>query len=136
MIDWNRWNAGLAMVAGSHISAGKQSAAQTQTRDARQLVLLGILLQALHVLFGVTAIIGVLVTQTRTHSTKGSVYQSHLHWQFVTFWIGATGYAAGFYVWVTHGNPWLVLLVLFIVLYRLVVSAIYWRAAKAMHRIV
>ena len=111
-------------------------ASEAQTRDARQLVLLGILLQTLHVLFGVTAIIGVLVTQTRTRSTKGSVYQSHLHWQFVTFWIGAAGYTLGFYVWATHGNPWLVLLVLFFVFYRLVVSVIYWRAAKAMNRIV
>ena len=136
MIDWNRWIAGLVKVAGSQTSADKQlPASQTQIRDARQLALLGILLQALHVLFGVTAIIGVLVTQTRTRSTEGSVYRSQLRWQFVTFWIGVVGYAMGFYQWATHGNSWLLVLVLLVVFYRIVVSAIYWRAAKTINRV-
>lgn len=122
------------MVVGSHTSTNEQDRLEAQTRQARQLVLLGIMLQALHILFGITAFIGVLVTQTRIDSTQGSVYESQLRWQFVTFWIGLAGYAIGFYVWASHGSPWLVLLVLFFLLYRLVISATYWRAAKALRR--
>lgn len=134
MIDWSKWIAGWAMVAGSYTSATKVSESEAQTRDSRQLVLLGIVLQVLHILFGVTAIIGVLVTQTRTDSTRGTVYESQLRWQFVTFWMGLAGYAMGFYVWATYGNPWLVPLILLIIMYRLVVSAVYWRAEKPMKR--
>jgi len=135
MIDLNKWIAGLAMAAGSNAGGSKEPALAAGTRDARQLVLLGIVLQALHILFGVTAIIGVLVTQTRAHVIQDSIYESHILWQFITFWIGSAGYAIGFYSWATYGNPWLVLFILLVVLYRLVISAIYWKAAKAMNRL-
>jgi len=122
------------MVAGSLSNTNKETASVVQTRGVRQLVLLGIVLQVLHFLFGITAIIGVLVTQTRTDSARGTIYESQLRWQFVTFWMGLAGYAMGFYVWAVYGTPWLVPLTLLIVLYRLMISAIYWRAAKPMKR--
>lgn len=134
MIGWSKWIAGWPMVAGSYSSSTKEIASVVQNRGVRQLVLLGIVLQVLHILFGITAIIGVLVTQTRTDSTQGTAYESQLRWQFFTFWIGLAGYAMGFYVWATYGTPWLVPLTLLIVLYRLVISAIYWRAAEPMKR--
>ena len=65
MIDWNRWNAGLKLVAGSHTNEGKQPE----------------------------------------------------------------------YVWASYGNPWLVPLVLLVIIYRIVISANYWRDAKPMNRI-
>lgn len=150
MIDWNRWSAGCTVVAGSDVLMtgfiDKETRATSidtppefrpdkQTKDARQLALLGILLQALHVLFGVTAIIGVLVTQTRAASTDGTVYRSQLRWQFGTFCIAMAGYAIAFYIWATQQNPWFVPAVLAIVTYRLWVSTCYWIKRRALCRI-
>ena len=111
------------------------SSPDKQIQAARQLALLGILLQALHVLFGVTAIIGVLVTQTRAASTDGTVYRSQLRWQFGTFWIAFSGYTIAFHSWVNQQNPWLVPAVLALVIYRLWVSISYWVNRKAISRI-
>lgn len=107
---------------------------QTATKNARQLALLGMLLQFLHILFGITAIIGVIVTQTHKHNTLGSVYQSHLRWQFVTFWIALVGYASGFYLWITHSTPWLAAAVLALVNYRLIVNYLAWINRRAIDR--
>ena len=103
---------------------------------ARQLVLLGILLQALHILFGVTAIIGVLITQTRIESTRSTVYHSQLRWQFVTFWVALSGYAIGLYLWLHANVLWGLITTFLIVLYRILVSAVHWRQASAIQRII
>lgn len=99
------------------------------TDAARRLALLGILLQTLHVLFGVTAIIGVLVTQMNVTATHGTVYHSQLKWQFTTFWIGLAGYAATFYLWLNHQIVWGVVVIFLVIVYRLCVSAWHWKNA-------
>jgi uncharacterized membrane protein len=101
---------------------------------ARQLALLGIVLQALHVLFGVTAIIGVLVTQTRIRSTVGTVYYSQLRWQFVTFWIALCGYAIGLYLWLNANLMSGILTTFVVVLYRILVNVWHWKRATAIQR--
>lgn len=103
-------------------------------RNARQLALLGILLQALHVLFGFTAIIGVIITQTRIDSTRETIYYSHLQWQFVTFWMALTGYTCGFYFWATQATPWIVAAVLALIIYRLAVSIRAWILQRTIDR--
>ena len=43
-------------------------------------------LQALAFLWGVTAIIGVVVNYVKRDDTHGTVYESHFQWQIRTFW--------------------------------------------------
>lgn len=107
-----------------------------QDRSARQLAMLGILLQGLHVLFGITAIISVLVAHAKIRSTQGTVYYSHLRWQIATFWLALTGYGVGFYIWMTHQYPWVVLAVLAWVIYRLIINIYCWRSQIAIERLV
>jgi len=92
------------------------------------------LLQALHVLFGVTAIIGLLVTHSRRAITEGTVYHSQLRWQFITFWLAAAGYSIGFYLWVSHQYIWVLPAVLIFLVYRLVVGTLYWRSERTLTR--
>jgi len=110
-------------------------ASESTDHQARQLALLGILLQALHVLFGITAIIGVLVAHTKIGSTQGTIYYSHLRWQIATFWMAFAGYAAGLYIWTSQQYPWMTLAVLAWVIYRLIISLRYWRKSAAIDRI-
>lgn len=103
--------------------------------DARRLTLLGILLQSLHILFGVTALLGVLITQAQRDKAINTIYDSHLQWQFVTFWLALIGYATGFYLWAAQSNFWLVLVTALLMVYRLAVSILAWRAHRPINRV-
>ena len=101
---------------------------------SRQLALLGILLQCLHVLFGITAVIGVLIAHNKIQSTAGTVYHSQLRWQLITFWVGLFAYALAIYFWITQSMIWPIVLVFAFVLYRLITSIIYWQRSQALKR--
>ena len=83
-----------------------------------QLGLLVYLLQLLHVLFGITAVIGMLVNHTLQHRVVGSYIESHFSWQKLTFWLLAPAYLAAFVFWSQSGQSWAIFLVLAIALYR------------------
>lgn len=102
---------------------------------ARQLALLGILLQGLHVLFGITAVIGVLVAHTKLKETENTPYHSHLRWQITTFWFALGGYVIGFYLWFEQQYPYVVIAVLAWVIYRTLVNLSCWRRKVAIVRI-
>ena len=102
----------------------------------RRLVLLGMLLQMLHVLFGVTAVIGMLVTQMSIKSTQGTVYYSQLKWQFITFWIGLAGYVVAFYLWLSHQFVWGFGIVFAVVTYRLWISVWHWQNRTPVTRLI
>jgi len=106
-----------------------------QIQQCRRLALLGILLQALHILFGVTAIIGMLIAHTRLDSTHGTLYYSHLKWQLVTFWLALPAYAAAAWLWLFADSHWPVLMVAAFVVYRLAVSVHYWWSEQPINRI-
>jgi len=92
---------------------------QKRQKKAVNAGLLVYLLQALHFLFGITAVIGMLVNHTHGPRVKGTVVESHFRWQIVTFWLSAAAYALAFYYWVKSGNSWLVLAVFAVVAYRI-----------------
>lgn len=81
---------------------------ESQKRESKayNLTILVYLLQALHPLFGITAVIGMLVNHTQIQHVQGSVYHSHFKWQIVTFWLGLIAYVLGFYSWL-HFGLWL-----------------------------
>jgi uncharacterized membrane protein len=45
-------------------------------------------LQALSFLWGVTAIVGVVINYIKREDARGTVYESHFDWQIRTFWWG------------------------------------------------
>jgi uncharacterized membrane protein len=46
------------------------------------------ILQALSFLWGITAIVGVIVNYVKRDDARGTVYESHFDWQIRTFWWG------------------------------------------------
>lgn len=45
-------------------------------------------LQALAFLWGITAVVGVVVNYVKRDDARGTVYESHFDWQIRTFWWG------------------------------------------------
>ena len=100
--------------------------AENSYEKARKKSLLGILLLAPHPLFGVTAIMGVLISTMSLKSTEGTPYHSHLKWQITTFWIGLAAYALGFAYWSAFGQIWIIVVSFGIIAYRLSININHW----------
>jgi uncharacterized membrane protein len=45
-------------------------------------------LQALSFLWGVTAIIGIVINYVKREDARGTIYESHFEWQIRSFWWG------------------------------------------------
>lgn len=103
---------------------------------ARQLALLGIILQSLHFLFGITAVLGMLIAHTRINTTDNTIYRSHLIWQLVTFWAGLAAYSLAFWFWLARGQAWPIPAVAAFVIYRLLVNIQYWIAQRPIQRLI
>ncbi|MCB1755367.1 MAG: hypothetical protein KDJ38_07585 [Gammaproteobacteria bacterium] len=69
-------------------------------QQQHNLALLVYLLQLLSILFGITAIIGILINHVKFGELKDSLAGTHFRWQIVTFWLGLAVAAAG---WLTGG---------------------------------
>lgn len=93
--------------------------------QAKRLVILGLLLQGLHVLFGFTAIMGMFINHMLINKSKDTVYHSHLRWQLITFWLCAALYLLAFLCWYYTGALWPALIVLLFTFYRIAISAYY-----------
>jgi len=93
--------------------SAKEKAAQSQST-------LIYLLYALHLLFGVTALIGVIICHMKKNVTDGTIYQSHRIWQLWTFWTAAIGYSAGVYYWLSMGSINVLILTFGWVYYRII----------------
>ena len=66
-------------------------------------------LQALSFLWGITAIVGVVINYVKREDARGTVYESHFDWQIRTFWWGLA--------WAVVGMVLAILLVGFLVLF-------------------
>jgi uncharacterized membrane protein len=75
------------------------------------------LLQALSFLWGITAIVGVIISYVKRDDARGTLYESHFDWQIRTFWWGL--------LWAVVGLLLAVLLVGFAVMFVAWVWAIY-----------
>ena len=79
------------------------------------------LLQALSFLWGVTAIVGVIVNYVKRDDAKGTVYESHFYWQIRTFWWGLVWGVVGVLLIVALGLGFLVMFVAWVwAIYRVV----------------
>lgn len=92
--------------------------------DEWRFILLGVLLQALHFVFGVTAIFGMFLNVSRLPKLKSSKWQDHCRWQITTFWIGAVLYAVTLFIGSSKGIWWPFILAAMWVSYRIISSAV------------
>ncbi|MBX2878451.1 MAG: hypothetical protein KTR32_00885 [Granulosicoccus sp.] len=114
--------------SGNNTSAGDNVADATPDRAAYKQTVLVYLLLLLHPLYGITALIGVIVCHMKKEVTESTVFESHRRWQIWTFWTGTLGYIAAIYYILRMGS-WTILLVTMIwMLYRIVFG--WWKALK------
>ena len=92
-------------------------------------------MQSLHVLFGITAIMGVLIAHVKLATTENTVYYTQLRWQIVTFWCALAGYTAALWLWIERGQVWMLIVVVLFVSYRLSVSIAHYRSSRAIQRL-
>ena len=126
-------NAANITAAKAPATANAATAATPTTLDAQQkqntkayrLGLLVYLLQALHFLFGITAIIGMLVNHTNGRYVQNTFSASHFRWQIMTFWVLAPAYALAFYTWTRTGHWWPILLIFALAAFRILRG--WWR---------
>ena len=52
-------------------------------------------LQALSFLWGITAIVGVIINYVKREDALGTIYESHFDWQIRTFWWGLAWLVVG-----------------------------------------
>ena len=83
----------------------------------KQVTMIVYVLQALSFLWGVTAIVGVVVNYVKRDDVRGTVFASHFDWQIRTFWWGL--------VWGAVGLLLAIVLVGFVVLFAAWVWMIY-----------
>ena len=107
----------------------------TPTDQPRRLSMLGILLLALHPLFGITAVIGMLISTTSLKKVEGTIYRSHLKWQIVTFWIGLAAYVIALFFWQSYGMTWPLIVAFLFVAYRLYTNLKHWINSEPLNRL-
>lgn len=102
--------------------------------EARGIILVGVLLQSLHILFGITGIIAALVAMTNGERTEGTLYESHRRWQIMTFWVGLGGYAIALWLWSAYDYSWPLIVVFSYIMYRVLTSLVYWLSEQPLNR--
>lgn len=71
----------------------------TVAQSAHRLAVLGYLLYFLGIVFGITAVFGVIVNHTHLAKTKHTIAFSHCLWQIVSFWVLFAGVVATVIMW-------------------------------------
>jgi len=92
--------------------------------DERRFALLGVLLQVLHILFGVTAVIGMYLNHHRLPKMQSILWRNHCRWQLTTFWFGAALYAITILIGLRFSIWWPFIVSAMWVTYRILVSAV------------
>ena len=97
--------------------------------------MLGIILLALHPLFGITAVIGMLISSMSLKSVEGTPYHSHLKWQIATFWIGLAAYIIAFFAWRSFGLTWPIVIAFAFVAFRVATNLYRWLNHKSLGKL-
>jgi uncharacterized membrane protein len=74
-------------------------------------------LQGLSFLWGLTAIVGLIINYVKRDDVRGTVYESHFDWQIRTFWWGL--------IWAVVGLVLAIVLVGFVVMFAAWVWMVY-----------
>ena len=119
-------------VGSKQVNHSDRDTADRKEFKARRLALLGMLLLALHPLFGITAVIGVLINHMQAPITETTVYESHRRWQLGIFWLALAAYALAAWWWYESGNPLGLQMTLLTVVVALLINLFAWLRAKAL----
>jgi len=104
--------------AASEAGSGKSSEELASLKTITQVVYA---LQALSFMFGLTAVVGLIINYVKRDDVAGTVYQSHFDWQIRTFWWGLLWSVLGFILILALGLGLLVLFVAWVwAVYRVV----------------
>lgn len=101
-------------------ATGSSKSAQ-ELAGLKNIAMVVYILQALSFLWGLTAIVGVIVNYVKRDDARGTVYESHFDWQIRTFWWGLVWAVVGVLLIVAMGLGFLVMFVAWIwAIYRVV----------------
>lgn len=100
-------------------SGGAKSA--EELAGLKNIAMVVYLLQGLSFLWGITAIVGVIVNYVKRDDARGTIYESHFDWQIRTFWWGLLWAVLGMLLIIAAGLGFLVMFVAWIwAIYRVV----------------
>ena len=103
-----------------HVPAAASKSAE-ELAGLKNITMVVYLLQALSFLWGITAIVGVIVNYVKRDDARGTVYESHFDWQIRTFWWGLLWGVVGMLLILALGLGFLVLFFAWIwAIYRVV----------------
>ena len=98
--------------------SGKTSEELAALKTITQVVYI---LQALSFMFGVTALVGLIINYVKREDVVGTVYQRHFDWQIRTFWWGLLWGVLGCLLIIAFGLGFVVLFVAWVwAIYRVV----------------
>jgi len=70
------------------VDSGASAKSPEELGSLKTITMVVYALQALSFLWGVTAIVGIIINYVKREDAAGTVYQSHFDWQIRTFWWG------------------------------------------------
>lgn len=110
------------------LTDGVKSADELASLRRLTLVIYG--LYAFSWVFGVTALIGVIVAHVKRDDARGTVYESHMTWLIRTFWWGLLWTVLGFLTLVLVIGGFILAGVGIWLIYRVVKGWLYWNDRK------
>lgn len=90
-------------------------------------------LQAAAFLFGITAIVGVVINYVKKDGVKGTWLESHFKWQIRTFWWSFLGFVIGFILSFIFIGIFVYILTYIWVIYRVVKGFLRFNSQQAMY---
>lgn len=76
------------IVTGTAGGAGTSGKTPEELADLKTVTQVVYALQALAFLWGITAIVGIVINYVKRDDARGTLYENHFDWQIRTFWWG------------------------------------------------
>ena len=103
------------------VDSGASAKSPEELGSLKTITMVVYALQALSFLWGVTAIVGLVINYVKRDDVAGTAYQSHFDWQIRTFWFGLLWGVVGFVLILALGLGFLVLFAAWVwMIYRVV----------------
>lgn len=90
-------------------------------------------LQTAAFLYGITAIIGVVINYVKREEVAGTLYESHFRWQIRTFWWSLIGFVIGAMTWYIFIGIIIFVITYVWVIYRVVKGFLNLNSKKQMY---
>lgn len=102
-------------------NAASDDKSASQLDSLRSVTLVVYVLQAASFIFGITAVVGVMINYIKREDAAGTIYANHFDWQIRTFWWGLLWCVLGFVLLLAFGLGFIIWAVAwFWMIYRVV----------------